>query len=411
MSETTLPDGESFDLCVIGAGVSGLCLARLAATRLNLRVLLLDRQPEAGGCLASLPVLAEGQAAGWLELGAHTCYNSYARFLELAGDPAFLGRVVPRKSMGFRMVRGGRMRSIPSCLNWFELALSLPRLIGATKQGQTAEAYFSRILGRGNWARVLHPSLNAVASQETQGFPADALFKARGKRRKDIAKSFALRGGLGPAVQALADHPGIRCVLNAQAQTVTKGPEGFEVRTQQGEVYRTRQVALAAPPDAAAALVAQAFPALAGHLGRMETRVVKSLGIVVADPLPQVPRLAGLILPEGPCFSAVSGDTFPVPGQRAWTFHFDGTRAGTPEEMLAYACQVLGASPSSVVTTARRDHTMPAIAMGHDAWLKTLDDLAAETGLMVVGNYLAGLSIEDCAGRALSEFERVLAKG
>jgi len=26
-----------------------------------------------------------------------------------------------------------------------------------------------------------------------------------------------------------------------------------------------------------------------------------------------------------------------------------------------------------------------------------------------VGNYLAGLSIEDCAGRALSEFRRVFA--
>ena len=267
MSESIHPDGECFDLCVIGAGVSGLYLARLVATRLNLRVLLLDRHPEAGGCLASLPVLAEGQAAGWLELGAHTCYNSYARFLDLAGDPAFLDKIVPRKSMGFRMVEGGRMRSIPSCLNWFELALSLPRLIGATKQGQSAEAYFSRILGRGNWARVLHPSLNAVASQETKGFPADALFKPRAKRRKDIAKSFALRGGLGPAVQALADHPGIRCVLNAQAQSLTKGPEGFEVVTKVGEAFRCRQVALAVPPDAAAALVASAFPALAGHLG------------------------------------------------------------------------------------------------------------------------------------------------
>ena len=178
--------------------------------------------------------------------------------------------------------------------------------------------------------------------------------------------------------------------------------------TAQGETFRARQVALAVPPDAAAALVAQAFPALAAHLGRMETRAVQSLGIVFADPLAHVPRLAGLILPEGPCFSAVSGDTFQVPGQRAWTFHFDGARAGTPEAMLAYACQVLGTSPQAVAHTARRDHTMPAITLGHDAWLRTLDELAAGTGLMVVGNYLTGLSIEDCAGRALSEFERVL---
>jgi protoporphyrinogen oxidase len=403
MSENVPFDPESYDLCIIGAGISGLSLARMAASWLGQRVLVLEKHPEAGGCLASVPVAG----GGWLELGAHTCYNSYARFLGLVGETDFLSRVVPRKNMGFRMVEGGVLRSIPSCLDFFDLACSVPRMFGASKEGRTAEAYYSRILGRKNWARVLHPSLNAVASQETSGFPADALFKARGARRKDVARSFAVRGGLGPAVQALADHPRITCFKGDEATGVSAGAPGYRIRTASGAGFTARRLAVAVPPQAAAGLLVETFPAVAEQLGRIGTREVKSLGLVFKDPLAQVPRLAGLILPGGPCFSAVSGDAFPVPGRRAWTFHFDGTKAGAPEDMVAYACQVLGTTPATVEATFRKDHTMPAIAMGHDAWLKGLDASLEGTELMVVGNYLTGLSIEDCAGRALGEFQRV----
>ena len=406
MSDIAPLPSEAFDLCIIGAGVSGLCLAQMAATRARLRVLLLERRDAAGGCLATAPV---GQPeAGWLELGAHTCYNSYARFLDVMAGTDFLARTTSRKGLGFRMVEHGAVRSIPSCLNLWEAAISLPRMFTAKKEGQSAAAYYGRILGPKNWARVLHPALNAVASQETAGFPADALFKRRPSRRKDVIRSFAVRGGLGPAVQALAALPGVHCAPGREALELSRAGSGYQVRTSLGETVQARHVALAAPADAASRLLAPGFPGLSAHLGRIETRTVKSLGLVFRDPLPHLPRLAGLILPEGPCYSAVSADAFPVPGRRAWTFHFDGARAGSEDDMRAYACAVLGAGPAQVEAGFRRDHTMPSIALGHDRWLEELDRELAGDGLMVVGNYLSGLSIEDCAGRALGEFERVL---
>jgi len=405
MSDFAPLPGDQYDLCVIGAGVSGLCLAQMAATRAHLKVLVLEKHGEAGGCLCTAPVGAP-EPTGWLELGAHTCYNSYTRFLEVMGGTDFLSRVTPRKGLGFRMIERGTLRSIPSCLDFWEAALSLPKLIGAVKAGQTAAAYYSRILGPKNWARVLHPALNAVASQETAGFPADALFKKRLSRRKDVVRSFAVRGGLGPAVQALAGLPGIHCALGREAVGLTRTADGCQVRTSLGETIQAGLVAVATPPDAARTLLAPAFPELARFLGRIETRTVQSLGLVLRDPLPRLPRLAGLILPDGPCFSAVSGDAFPVPGRRAWTFHFDGK--ADPDRMIAYACQVLGADPALVEARFRRDHTMPALAVGHDQWLANLDRTLAETGLMLVGNYLSGLSIEDCAGRAQHEFNRML---
>jgi oxygen-dependent protoporphyrinogen oxidase len=250
--------------------------------------------------------------------------------------------------------------------------------------------------------------LNAVASQETAGFPADALFKKRGRRRKDVVKSFAVRGGLGPAVQALAALPGIRCAVDREAAEVARAGDGFTVRTVQGDLIHARRVAVAAPADAASRMLAAGFPGLSAQLAKIETRTVKSLGVVFDDPLPRLPRLTGLVLPEGPCYSALSADTFPVPGKRAWAFHFDGARAGTEQEMLACACQVLGAAPAAVAATFRRDHSMPSIAMGHGDWLAEVDRSLPATGLLLVGNYLSGLSIEDCAGRARREFDRVL---
>jgi protoporphyrinogen oxidase len=387
---------DSYDLCIIGAGISGLSLAAMASAK-GQRTLVLERRPEAGGCLSSAPV----GDSGWMELGAHTCYNSYRRFLDVMAGTDFLSRATSRKGLGFRMVERGALRSIPSCIDFWEAALALPRLFGASKAGLTAEAYYSRILGARNWARVLHPALNAVASQETGGFPADALFKKRNGRRKDVVKSFAVRGGLGPAAQALAGLPGVHLALGRAAVEL----RGTSVRTAQGETVQARRVALAVPPDAAAALLAPDFPELAGLVGRIKTTTVRSLGLVFRDPLAHLPRLAGLILPDSPCFSAVSADAFPVPGKRAWTFHF-GPGALDEAQMLAHACQVLGVAPSLVEASYRRDHIMPAMAMGHDQWLQALDQRLAGTGLLLVGNYLGGLSIEDCAGRALSEFQR-----
>jgi protoporphyrinogen oxidase len=406
MSDSASVPTNSYDLCVIGAGISGLCLARLAAGRLNLRTLVLEQRPDAGGCLASA-TLAED---AWLELGAHTCYNTYANFLEIMDGTGFLERAVGRKSMGFRLVQDGALASIPSRLSFLEAACSLPRLFTTKKDGLSAAEYYGRILGRRNWDRVVHPMLNAVASQETEGFPADALFKKRGSRRKDVLRSFAVRGGLGAAAQSLAAQPGIDLALGRGAAALERNGEGFQVRTQDGAEFTCRFAAVATPADAASGLLAGAFPELAAHLGRMETRLVRSLGVLFADPLPAVPRLAGLVLPGSPCFSAVSADTFPVPGKRAWTFHFDPRRmADDPESMLAFACQTFKVGRDQVAAHFRRDHVMPSVRLGHAEWLQQVDTQLRGGRLMLVGNYLDGLSIEDCAGRAKREFQRVLA--
>jgi protoporphyrinogen oxidase len=413
MHEAPPLPGERIDLCVIGGGISGLALAQMAASRLHMPALILEKTEQPGGCLATVAIGPAAAPEGWLELGAHTCYNSYTSFLDLTAGTDLLERTVSRKSLGFKILADGALRSIPACLNFLEAALSLPRLLlGEKKAGQTAAAYYSRILGTGNWSKVMHPMLNAVASQETEAFPADALFKPRPSRRKDVLRSFALRGGLGGAARTLAAQPGVQCRTGQEAVALERTGDGFTVRLRSGEVLQARHLALAVPANAASSLLAEALPEAAALLGQIETRTVRSLGVVFRAPLPQLPRLTGLVLPGGPCFSAVSADTFPVPGKRAWTFHFDPTRiADDPEAMLDYACKVMGCTRAEVESHSRRDHAMPVIRMGHEAWVAALDHSLAGTGVMLLGNYLTGLSIEDCVNRANREFERVLGTG
>src|SRR5208282_610323 len=112
---------------------------------------------------------------------------------------------------------------------------------------------------------------------------------------KDVVRSFAVRGGLGPALQALAALPGIQCVVGREAAELARTTGGYQVRTSRGELIQARRVALAVPPDAARRLLAPAFPGLAGRLAHIETRLVRSLGLVLRDSLPQIPRLTGLV--------------------------------------------------------------------------------------------------------------------
>jgi hypothetical protein len=71
------------------------------------------------------------------------------------------------------------------------------------QQGQSVEAYYSRVTGPSNFRRVIGPAINGVLSQTANEFPADLLFKKR-RRRKDILKKFSFHGGLQAIAKAIA---------------------------------------------------------------------------------------------------------------------------------------------------------------------------------------------------------------
>src|SRR3990172_11015093 len=216
---------KKYDVIVIGAGISGMSLAHYCA-RAGLQVLVLEKGERAGGCIHSHRV--DGDSGFWLELGAHTCYNSYGNLLKIMEDCGIVDRIVKREKVGFKMLADNKISSIPSRLNIVELLLSIPHLFTLKKTGRSIKSYYSRVVGKSNYERVFGHAFDAVISQKADDFPAEMLFKKR-PRRKDILKSFTLAGGLQTIIDSIESRPGIEVIRESEVQRIEYREGCFDV--------------------------------------------------------------------------------------------------------------------------------------------------------------------------------------
>ena len=396
------------DLLIIGAGISGLSMAHDAAgAGLNARVLEGERQP--GGCLHSHRF--SGALDGfWLELGAHSAFNSYGNLLALLERAGVLNRLQRRAKVGFRLFADGAVRSIPSQLSFSELLLAPFRLLGLKKTGRSVAEYYGRIVGPHNYAAVFEPAFNAVICQPAGDYPADSLFNAR-PRRKDVPRGFTLPGGLQTIADILARQPDIHVEFGQTAREIWRARGDFKVRTDQGE-YAARALCLATPVAVAAGLLRAEFPELAAALARIQTASVESVGVALPADRVALPPVAGLIGRNEAFYSVVSRDTAPDPAHRGFTFHF---RPGALDEegKLNRITQVLNAPRATFDSenVATRNNQLPALRVGHGEWISAVDRALAGSRLALTGNYFTGVAIEDCVTRSRVEFERLRREG
>ena len=386
--------------------MSGLGFAFHAA-RAGRAVRVIEESPRVGGCLDT----RSSRDGFWVELGAHTCYNSYGATIELLEGLELLGELQPRGKPVLRFLDGDavlpgkNLGGLLRRMSLWELARSLPRMIGASQNGQSVAAYYARIVGARNYQRVLGPMLSAVPSQSADAFPADMLFKKR-PRRKDVLRSFTLKGGLGVLGQRIARQPGVTVTTGRAAVAIERKGAGYDVILDGGERLTAEIVAIATPPAATARLLAGVFPDAASDVGRIHEATVESLGVVVrSDKVAAVPYSTFLI-PQGDIFhSVVTRDVVPDPNWRGFVFHF---RPGYSEEArLARAAALLGVSRADLADVAERRTVLPSPVVGHHELIAGLDAALAGGRLAVTGNWFAGLAIEDCALRSRAEWQRV----
>jgi len=191
---------EHFDFIVIGGGASGL-VAASCLVRSGHSVKVLEATDRLGGCVQSW----RPEADFWLELGAHTAYNSYAPLLEALDDRGRLEDLLPREKVGYRFVTAdGRLQSPLARLNFLEAALFLPFGLFRGKAGRSVAAWISGLLGRGNYRRLLAPAFAAVLSRRADDFPAEWLFRKK-PRMKTAPRKFSFSGGLQGLLEALAE--------------------------------------------------------------------------------------------------------------------------------------------------------------------------------------------------------------
>jgi len=390
------------DCLVIGGGISGLGLAHWCARR-GLRTQVLEKSPQVGGCLASHAF--QGAEDFWVEMGAHTCYNSYGHLLDIGNDLGLRGSLVPKAKLRFQMLVGNRLQSIVSRLFLWQLVRSLPRLFTAKKTNQYVAGYYSKVLGIHNYQRVFGPAFDAVICQPADLFPADLLFR-RKRRRKGFPRSFTLPQGLGTIPAAMAAQPGLEVVTGQGAARVAKTGDGYQVTQDDGQVLRCRHLAVAVAPDQAASLLADCHPELTETLARIRMAKIESVGVMVAKEATSLPPLAGIIASRHIFYSAVSRDYLAHPSYRGFTFHFRPDRSEEWEQR-GWIQQALKVPESALIGVERRLNRLPALRVGHHALVQDLDAKLAGLPLALLGNYFLGVSIEDCLTRSASEFRRL----
>lgn len=391
-----------YDNIIVGAGISGLGLGHLCV-RAGLRTLALEQTSAVGGCLHSQSF---DQAGGyWLEMGAHTCYNSYGNLLQAVEDVGLVPALKLKEKVSFKVLEQDAITSIMSRLHPLEMALSLPRLLSEKKTGKSVREFYSRVLGQRNYAELFGPAFNAVICQSADDFPADMLFR-RKPRRKDRPRSFTLPKGLSTITQALSQQASFEVQTNQAVSAIGREQDQFIVTAKNGETWRSRHLTLATPPDQAATLLSDEFAPLADLLKEILMSRIETVSVVIERQHLELDPLAGIIAPDDAFYAAVSRDYFPDDRYRGFSFHF---RPGQLNELqqLARIADVLGVSAEQFVCSARKENRLPALRVGHAERVRKIDRLLTDDKLMLTGNYFIGVSIEDCLTRSAGEFKRV----
>jgi protoporphyrinogen/coproporphyrinogen III oxidase len=397
------------DVIVVGGGVSGLSFAWRAA-QAGRTVRVLERGPRVGGC-----VYTHRRPDGfWFEMGAHTAYNSYGWFLDLAVSAGVAGKLRPRQEARkrFGLLRNGAYRWLTPprvllALDWLEAAATFPFGIFRRKAGETVYSYYAHLLGRRNYDRILSPFLEAVPSQKADGFPAEgpgSLFKKR-VRRKEFPRSYGFEGGLQAVCDAAAALPGVTVETGVEVVRVGRQATELTVATADGRTLSAPVVAVAVPADRAVSLLRDDFHELSDAVAKVRTVEVESMGVVLPREKCWMPEAAFVVPVDDLFHSAVTRDPFPHPTLRAFAFHF---RPGLPREArLQRMAEVLRLPVQDFGDVVEARATLPAPALGHGEVVADIDRCLSGGRLAVTGNYFAGLAIEDCTIRSAEEWKRV----
>lgn len=397
------------DVIVIGGGIAGLGFAWRAA-RAGRTVRLLEREPRLGGCIRT----HRRPDGFWFELGAHTAYNSYGNFLDLAMATGAVQQIRSRQEARkrFGLLRDGAYTWLTPprvllALDWLEAARHFPLGVFRRKAGETVYSYYARLLGRRNYDRVLSPFLEAVPSQKADGFPAEgpgSLFKKR-PRRKEFPRSYGFEGGLQTVCDGFAALPGVTVETSVEVARVGRDGAGFSVITADGRILSAAAVAVAAPLDAAVSLLRDDFHELTDAMVKVRTVEVESMGVVLPRERCWMPEVAFLVPVDDVFHSAVTRDPFPHPTLRAFAFHF---RPGLSRDArLRRMAEVLRVEEAELGPVAEARATLPAPAVAHAEVVAQIDRCLAGSRLALTGNYFGGLALEDCLLRSADEWRRI----
>lgn len=390
------------DLLVIGAGISGLSFAKYAANA-GLKVTVLEQANRIGGCISSYNPTGDF----WLELGTHTCFNTYNTFIKLLQSLQLTNNVRER-ALAKYLIYDHKLLLHPVFLLYLPALLALPiKLITLSKSGKSVADYYRTLLGKRNYEQIFEPAFSAVVCQPAGGYSAEHLFKNRyNKRQYLLPKSFTFKDGLQTIIYALSN--GLNIKTNCQVQRLYNCGKHYIAQTADS-LYSARAVCLATPAKIAAHLTYEIAPTIATILNQIPMASVETMGIIIPTKILKFPKLAGLIGRNETFYSVISRDVVPHKTYRGFTFHFRPGIRITDELKLKDIARVLKLSMRVLEACAffTKLNVLPTLRPGHQNIITHLDTALIDHGISIIGNYITGVAIEDCLLRSCKEWTRM----
>jgi len=441
----------TFDVAVIGGGVSGLAAAH-ALLRQGHRVVVLERQVRAGGNAMSERIggfLMEHGPSSVNAAGAEA--ETLSESLGLASARCELGTGVRHRYL----LRDHRLHRIQTHPLGFATSRYLPplarlRMMGEflvppkrDQQEETVAGFWARRFGKDFAKLVLDPLVGGLFAGVADELSMSAVFPAlveMERRHGSISRAvlasrraggrmpgrrlYSWRDGMGSLPKALAAALGEAVLLGVPVRRVRQLPGGFRIESGAGSVA-ARSVVFATQPHVATGLLEGLDPAGAeaaatvdapplavvflGYRRRQVEHALDGLGYLV-------PSCEGRPV-TGTLFCSTMFPGRALEGHVALAAYLGGARApalaqAPADELIAETRAefrgFLGVRGEPVIARVRQwPRGLPQYRLGHGERMATLRGAEQRVpGLFLTGNYFAGVSVASCVTQACETANR-----
>jgi oxygen-dependent protoporphyrinogen oxidase len=450
----TVTGSSSSDVIVVGAGITGLTAA-WHLHRAGVDVRLLEARDIVGGSIET-----EERDGFLLEKGPFNVMVRAPEFEELLDGLAERVRVVTAadEANNRYIYRRGALRKVPTgpvkllTTDLLSKAGALRALRGLFVSGRgrrpetTLDEFAARRFGREVADTLVSAAIAGILAGDIRKLSAYAAFPVLEdfdrksisplgrtlrrvpqmiRKRRDPQQRRRWKGlvsidrGLGGLCDAIADELGERCETGVRVAGISRAGDDFVLEVERGTgpaQVRCRRLVLATPVGPAAELVEPMAPAAADVMRSIESAslTVVNLGFRREDvqhPLDGFGFLVPHNEPEFPLMGVLWADSaFPhhAPADcRLLRCFVGGTRTPdvndrSPDELVDTACRTLRTTlgvrgEPLLVDVCPYPDAIPQYYLGHREKVAELRrHIAAVPGLTLAGNYLDGVSINDC---------------